>query len=247
MKYALFIRSYQGDIQWLTYCLKSIHKFCSGWNEIVLVVPSSQIPLFQELNLTVEKLHGCAVYPNDYIGQQMTKLEAYKYTNADIITFWDSDVIAFSPTSPSDYVIDNKPIIYKTHYNELIGDQGYTWKTLTERALAEPVEFEYMRRLPLTYHRSTLENLQEYFYKVHNKTPEQYVNTISDKSFSEFNLVGAYADRFETGKYNIIDTATATLPALKAKQYWSWGSITPEIQEEINSFLNEYVSNNSQV
>ncbi len=237
MKYSIFIRSWKGDIEWLSHALKSIHKYQSGWQEIVVVVPENQLELFKKMNLTAETLKSCPVYQNDYIGQQLTKLEAYKYTDADIITFWDSDVIAFNHLSPEDYIIDGKPIIYRTNYQELKGNQGYAWKAITEKAIGYSVDFEYMRRLPLTYHRSTLEDLHLYFKTLHGITPQEYVKTITNKDFSEFNLVGAYAEKFEADKYTIIDTSTVALPTLKAKQFWSWGGITPEIKKEINNFV----------
>ncbi len=234
---SLFIRSYHRDIKWLRYALQSIHKFCSGWDEIVIVVPQSQRSYFESLNLTREKLLTCPDYTNDYIGQQLTKLEAYEYTQADIITFWDSDVIAFEPITPDDYITDDKPILYKTDYQELIGDQGYLWKGITERAAGFPVEFEYMRRLPLTYRRDTLKSLQMYFKLLHGKTPFEYVESIKDKGFSEFNLVGAYIEKFEPEKYNIIDTSTVSLPPVKARQFWSWSRLTPEEEIVIKEIL----------
>ncbi len=237
MRHTLFIRSYHKDIKWLKYALQSIHKFCTGWDEIVIVVPESQLVFFKDMGLTTEKLLTCPDYTNDYIGQQLTKLEAYRYTDADIITFWDSDVIAFEPITPGDYIVGGKPILYKTNYEELKGDQGYLWKAITERALGDSVEFEYMRRLPLTYHRSTLVSLQIYFKLLHNKTPLQYVEEITDKGFSEFNLVGAYAEKTEPEKYVIMDTSTISLPPVKAKQFWSWSKLTPQEETEIKGLI----------
>jgi hypothetical protein len=237
MKRSIFIRSYQGDIQWLKYALQSIHKFCSGWDEIVIVVPKPQLSLFKELNLTVERLETCPVYPNDYIGQQLTKLEAYNYTDADIITFWDSDVIAFENTTPDDYIVNNKPILYKTHYNHLKGDQGYLWKERTEKAFGHPLEFEYMRRLPLTYHASTLKSLNIYFKLHHNKSFQQYMEDIQGNDFSEFNLVGAYVDKYENDKYAVLDTDTVTPPPVKARQFWSWSKLTPEEETTIQQMI----------
>lgn len=237
MKKCLFIRSYQGDIQWLKYALQSLHKFASGWDEIVIVVPEPQKPLFDQLNLTVEKLKTCPTYPNDYIGQQLTKLQAYNYTDADLITFWDSDVIAHAPTSPADYVKENKPVLYKTHYDHLKTDQGYLWKQRTEQAFGHPVEYEYMRRLPLTYHASTLKDLETYFRATHRKNYQQYTESIQGNDFSEFNLVGAYVQRFETHKYHLLDTDHTVLPPLKARQFWSWSKLTPAEETEINTMI----------
>ena len=93
------------------------------------------------------------------------------------------------------------------------------------------VDYEYMRRLPWMYRTSSLTNFKQKYPHIFN-----HLSQLQDRSFSEFNALGAYIDSYEKDQYFISDTEV-WVPESVAKQYWSWGGITPEIQTEINSFL----------
>lgn len=58
-----------------------------------------------------------------------------------------------------------------------------------------------------------------------------------NRHFSEFNVMGAIAERFMPEKFRFIDTNVEELPPLYCKQFWSWGGITPEIAAEIEKTL----------
>lgn len=47
--------------------------------------------------------------------------------------------------------------------------------------------------------------------------------------FSEFNVLGYFAERNEPGRYVFIDLEKEALPASQATQHWSWGGITPAV------------------
>jgi len=64
----------------------------------------------------------------------------------------------------------------------------------------------------------------------------EHLSHLTTRDFSEFNALGAYIDRYENDQYYVSDT-TVWVPEPVAKQYWSWGGITPRIQAEINKFL----------
>jgi hypothetical protein len=50
------------------------------------------------------------------------------------------------------------------------------------------------------------------------------------------NALGAFIDRFESDRYFITDTEVWMPPSV-ARQFWSWGGITPEIKSEIEGML----------
>ena len=97
MKVSIFIRTYSKDLVWLDYALRSIHKHAKGFYEIVVCIPIDQVHLLS--HLTAERVVTCPVYPNDYIGQQISKLNAHKYCKGDYILFTDSDCI-FTGSAP---------------------------------------------------------------------------------------------------------------------------------------------------
>jgi hypothetical protein len=71
-----------------------------------------------------------------------------------------------------------------------------------------------------------------------NKYPHtlDHLSRLTTRDFSEFNALGAYIDRYENDQYYIADT-DVWIPDSVARQYWSWGGITTDIQTEINKFI----------
>lgn len=232
----IFIRSYQGDFKWLEYSLASIKKYCTGFRQVVIVVPDGSVGPLVKLGLSGVVLQSCPNYANDYLGQQVTKLTAHRYSDADRVLFVDSDVVFHTPTTPEDFMKGGKIWMYKTKYTEDRLGQAMCWQKRTEDAVGFPVSFEYMRRMPLMYFTETLRKIESYMQGA-GKPIEQYVTGHNGNDFSEFNLIGAYAEAFEQNKYVFLDTDDGVNEPSRCKQFWSWGGIKPEIASEIKTFL----------
>lgn len=226
-KIDIFIRTYHKDLEFLKYCLRSIHKFVTGYNEIIICIPEQDAHLLDSWNLTKELIiKWDPVCENGYIDQQISKLKAHEMSDADYILYVDSDVCFFTPTDLSEFFIHGKPYLMKTRY-ELVGD-AICWKKPTEEIIGLRLEYEYMRRMPLLFARQTLKDL----------ALRVDVNKLAElKSLSEFNVVGAYAALIDTDKYYIINTEFDPLPKQVAKQFWSWGGLTPTVINELEIFL----------
>lgn len=234
---SIFIRTYSGDIKWLQYCLKSIHKNLKGWDEIVICIPAGQDHLLK--HLTAENVVVCKTYKDDYIGQQVSKLEAYKHCKGDYILFVDSDVVFFDGANVLDYFKDNKPVILYDKY-ENVGE-AIIWKPIVEKLFNEKVEFEFMRRAPQFFHKKTLENFAKSFSDIEN-----YAISQPFRKFSEFNILGFYAWKNEQESYKFIEAKYTTgsheneidsIPKNRCKQYWSWSGLTPAERNEIESTI----------
>jgi len=231
---SIFIRTYHADIKWLNYCLKSIHKNLKGWDEIVICIPTGQEHLLN--HLTAEKVVVCKTYKEDYVGQQISKLEAHKHCKGDYILFVDSDVVFYPDADARDYFQDNKPVILYDKYDNV--GEAICWKPIVEKLFKENVAFEFMRRAPQLFHKSTLENFALNFPDIENYAMRQ-----PHRQFSEFNIIGFFAWKHEQENYVFIEGKFTTgshdnqaegLPENKSKQYWSWGQITEEIQKELD-------------
>lgn len=231
----IFIRTYSEDLKWLTYSLQSINKFCTGFRNIIIVIPEKQKNLLNSFNLTREKIFTCPDYKDDYLGQQITKLHADEYSDADLFLYGDSDTLITKKLKPEYLFREEKPLILKTKYQSL--GKSVPWKKITEKALGFEIEYEFMRRHPLVYYSSTLKALRNYIKQVHQKEISDYIQRQSNKSFSEFNTLGAYANKFENDRYYFQDTETEELPTLYVRQFWSWGGITDEVKNEIQDIL----------
>lgn len=228
---SIFIRTYHKDIKWLNYCLESIHKNLVGWNDITIVIPTGQEPLLS--HPTKEKVYTCKIQKDDYLFQQVSKIKAHECCKGDYILFVDSDVIFKPNADVRDYFHNNKPIILKAEYKSVGG--AICWKKPTEKLFKENVEFEYMRFAPQLFHRSTLEMINESFPDIEN-----YIMSQPYRQFSEFNVLGFYAEKMQYEQYSIIDVTNGVpgwLPENKSVQKWSWGGITEEIKSELENYL----------
>lgn len=228
----IFIRTYENDLEWLKYCLKSIHKYVTGYRNIIICIPEPQKKLLDSWNLTAEKVVTCPVYKEDYLGQQISKIESYKYTDAEAIVFVDSDCCFNAPVDLSKELFENGlPIIYKTLYTS-VGD-AICWKEITEKTVDHELEYEYMRRLPFIFLSKTLKSASLYIKLKHDCELDKYILRQPGRHFSEFNYLGAYAELNEKENYYFRDTEKEGYGNMYLKQNWSWGGITPEIKAEL--------------
>lgn len=221
----IFIRTYHKDLEWLGYALASIHKHVTGYRNIIVTIPVGQGHLLS--HLTAEKVIEVEDLDDGYLGQQLTKMEAWKYTDADCVMFWDSDVIAMEPIDVrTEYFKDGKPILYKTRYSSL---DGCPWQGITEKALGLMITCEYMRRMPIMHTKDVLIGCGSYMQRHHGISLQEYMRIQPIRAFSEFNIIGAFAERYWDGSYTILDTEAIDMPPNKVFQGWSWGGITPEV------------------
>jgi hypothetical protein len=227
---SIFIKSYRNDFPFLHYCLKSIEKFVTGYSEIVIAIPEWDMALFEEamhgvdINVIVVPVNE---YGDGYLYQQFAKMIAYDLCTQDYIIFVDSDCVFTGPVdiSPSE---NYKPEILMTDYAD-VGD-AICWKEPTERWIGCAVNYEYMRRIPITYRSSTLRTL-------HESRPNLEQEIMSSGRFSEFNAMGIWAHLNEPDNYQFIDTANWEYKPHIARQFWSWGGIGSCVNE-IETILN---------
>jgi hypothetical protein len=210
----IFIKSYYKDFKFLNYCLKSIEKYVTGYENIHIVVPYKDIQIFNAVVHTdfPIKLHHVNEYGDGYLYQQYCKMTAYKWCQSKFIMFVDSDCLFYTPTDLTKLVRHDKPEILYTHYSK-VGD-AICWKECTERFMNDTVHHEYMRRLPLIYHRDTLE-------KIHSLEPNLENIIMNSGRFSEFNALGAWAHRYESHKYRFENTDNWQYVDAIIKQLWS--------------------------
>lgn len=219
----IFIRTYHKDFPWLAYALKSIHKNVIGFRNIIVAAPDTT----GIRHLTKEMVVEVPDLPNGYIGQQLTKMEAWKFTDADYIMYWDSDCIATRPFDVKEFFHRNaslieRPILVITPYASLSGDV-LKWREITKKATGIDCEWECMRRLPLVYRRDTVQAAQEHIEQFQGKRLRDYLAGVEGNEFSEFNAIGAYMLR---GDGEVTGYAfTETAPYNPVKQYWSWHGI----------------------
>jgi hypothetical protein len=227
---SLFIKSYRGDFRWLTYCLRSIQKFATGFQEIVIVIPDTD----NLDHLTAERVVKVKESGTPYLFQQVVKMYADTYTDADFISFVDSDCIFVEPVTPETFMTDGKVNWLYTPWEHIPED--VKWREVMQKCLGEDPPAEMMRRHPQMIPRWALEEFRGFVAQKHGVSLEHYILSQPGRSFSEFNVCGFYLWLYHHDKIHWINTEDY-LPPTVLSQYWSWGGITPEIEAEVKTLL----------
>jgi len=227
----IFYKSYAKDFEWLYYSLRSVKKYITGYNKIVIVIPEQdkdllKYELIDELRCEVNLVNE---YGNGYIYQQFIKMTAHKYCESKFILYSDSDLVYTTKIDLNKLIDNEKPEILYTDYSK-VGD-AICWKEVTEKFIGREIKYEFMRKMPLVYHRSTIIKINENY-----DIEDTIMNKFSDR-FSEFNSIGAWIYYNEADKYKLTNTDKWCYVPPICRQFWSWGGQTDKIKIEIERIL----------
>jgi hypothetical protein len=231
MKTSIFIRSYPKDFQWLRYCLHSIHKFCSGFDEVVIAIPEGS-----EFPATLERVVHIPDIQPGYLAQQSSKVHADILTGADQISFVDSDCVFTTPVTPETFMTDGRPNWLYTPWDEVGDDARHAWGPVMEKCIGKVSPAEWMRRHPQLIPAWALQEFRGFIMERHGMTAEDYIMSQLPGRFSEFNCIGFYLWEHHRDKINWQNTDDGVPPAV-LDQHWSHGGMTPEIREKIQTVL----------
>jgi hypothetical protein len=235
--YDIFIRSYYKDLDWLVYCLASINKFCSGFRSVIVVVPRSSWSRLRKLGSVTSgvRFEVCSDYRDDYLGQQITKLHADLFTDADMICHVDADCIFTRPASPGALIHKGRSSILIRPIASL--GRHRPWQRPTEDFLGWRVQYDFMQHPPFTFPRQIYAEVRNHALQIHGMDLERYVSGRPPRGFSEFNVLGAYAYERHRDWFTWIDLTMEDPGESLCQWYWSWGGLSSEIRQEIEAFL----------
>ncbi|QTC91183.1 DUF6492 family protein [Brevundimonas goettingensis] len=204
--HGILIRTYEKDAARLGFCLASIARFCSGFDDVVIVCQEKAVEFIRPIvNASpVGRLKICPAYENDYIGQQITKLRATDYIDTDYICHVDSDCVFFEAFKPQDYFFDDKPAMYYKDYDWFYRQKHLNpWQFITSRLMNRQVDYEFMALFPLIYPKELYKDLEAWFVEANGYTYEELeAKLIIPNQVSEFNLMGAFSYYEGGGKYH---------------------------------------------
>lgn len=233
----IFIKTYPKDYEWLSYCLRSTEKFTSGFRK-QLIITSGQGNLGFATHPDGDVvIHKSEYGENGYLSQEVFKLKADEFTEADFILYMDSDTQFIRPVTAETFFKDGKILWMITPYS---GTKA-PWKPITEKFLKMPVEYETMRRHPIVVPRWLLKEVREFCQKTHGISIEEYVMSQPGHEFSEFNVLGAYAYHFHRDKFHWVDTSKIPeneWPVLTVNQEWSHNPLDDAMKAKLETILN---------
>lgn len=239
MNAVIFIRSYNKDFEWLSFALRSIHKFASGFKEIVIAVPIGHEHGLR--HLTAERL--ITVHDdgsNGYCNQQESKLNADLHMAPDVthILHIDSDTILIRPVTPDTFMREGKPIWMITPWEAMKGgDEKKAWFHVMCKCLQECPPYEFMRKVTPMVPRWAYAAFREHIQKLHGISMTQYVMSQPNREFTEWNCLGFFLWLYHRDSFFWWDTTVLGVPEKWEDQRWSWGGLTQEIKNEFNIAL----------
>lgn len=223
---SLFVRSYSKDYEWLSHSIRSMRANLVGISERILCVPYNDI-VPNDISSFFDKVVRSHEYLPGYLQQQVDKVRAYTHCLHDNILFSDSDCIYFQRYDANQMLDGNAVKLYQTKYSSLAG-QVLAWRDITRACTGIDPEYEYMRCFPIMHKSWVCRALDNHH------TYKEYLKVVKPNNLSEFNALGVIAKDQFPNDYVFIDTEES-LPTQTAKQYWSWGGITPDISKELES------------
>lgn len=237
MRTDILIVSYLKDLPYLELNLRTIAKFCSGFGEVVLLIPQDEEGGFQGVfkllpSVKVKTYDRNVPRSHWHLKHQAEKCHSEHWCpDADFVLHTDSDCLFIEPVTPEDYLSEGKPVMLYESYSRM---PGVPWKSITEYALRRPVEFEFMRRHPQVNPLGVYPALRQHVEKVHRRDFDEFVMSRRPDfpwGFSEHNALGAFAyyDSDFHDQYHWHNVATDGVPREKLIQFWSGTDInTPQ-------------------
>ncbi len=243
MTYSILIKSFKKDFGWLAYCLKSIHKFATGFSEVVVIIPDDcDLPLTAERLVKIHEPGPVASSPNNhgtgYTFQQIVKMNADKYTTSDMVVHLDSDCVFTKPVTPNDLMVDEKPLWLMTPFADILPtDKNLEAHFESIKAFSGiPPEFEMMRRHSQMIPRWAYGCFRNYVQEKHGQSFETWALSQPFRGVTEFNFIGQFLHREFPNFIHFHDTRFGIPPSF-VEQYWSWSGITPEIRLAMEALL----------
>lgn len=206
MTSSVFIKTWQVDLRWLEWTFRFLSKNWKTESEFVVCAPGDCLDAVK--GMTELLGHPINLAPMEqwpekgYLHQQYMKMNADLYCEGELISYIDSDAMLVMPTDVErDLCVDGKPIIWQTHYSKI----HTPWQPIVTKIMSLQPQHEYMRCMPITYHRSTPKQCREHLEKMHGMSLETLVRN-SSISWTEFNVMGFYAKVFQPNQYAWKDT-----------------------------------------
>jgi len=241
----LFIRTWEGDILWLRTCLKSVARFWqSAYEPVIVATPECfDGELFRIRDLKA-KVYQEPKWADQRRGSVYLGLTADKFCDADAILFTDSDCVFTRKLSADDMMQEGKICLYGDPYAELLISANppdhncFTWyRRVCIEVLGIDPQAEYMRRHPFLFYRSTLVDFRAMLYERMKVPLPELMAQYHSGYFSEFNLLSAYALKYEPDRYQYVPVKDAPAPLVRQFHSWSADPTSIEVSREIRAIL----------
>lgn len=229
----ILIVSYAPDAVWLSYCLRSIRRWATGFGEVRVVYPerddTAMWPRVTEYGGTPVPYDEPAG-PLGHLYNNLTKCKADLYCQSNHILHVDSDCIFVRETSPAEFFYNGLPILLGRAWENAA--DAICWREPVTRALGFTPPYETMARLPIIHNRLAYSLTRTHVAGVVGMDFDRFVlgtkNTFP-YGFCEFNTIGGIALSQLAQYYHF--TEVPPYPESPVRQLWSHQVFTSELTQ----------------
>ena len=175
MNVTIFIVSCRKHFHYLTHCLESIDKFCSGFRDVIVAVPHSDVDHLMDSTYAGRARFALNVLPfHEWEGKGMLHHElmimrAYEHCHhSDAILHMDSDMLFTEPSRPEDFFVGKKPILVHAPFDILAAEDENVmeWKKAVDMAIGSNATQDTMRSAPWIHltvvHKMACERIEQH-------------------------------------------------------------------------------------
>jgi len=210
MKTSIITVTYDKDLEFLKYNLKSIKKFCKGYHENIVVIDDHENDcvetqryldsIGQKYFINHEAKHIKAGYVRQqYMGYYMDK---YCSPDTEYVCCVDTDNIFIKEHKPGEvYFSNDKPIMLMSRWENL-AEKFHIWIKPTTEILKFRPDHEFMRVMPLVYPLWLFKEIRSYLEDVHKKP---LLEILDVPLCAEYDIWGAYAYKYYKDKFHWVD------------------------------------------
>ncbi|QQE89510.1 hypothetical protein [Azotobacter chroococcum] len=234
----IVIRSYYRDLAWLALALRALKQFVSGYRRVVVVVPRSSLDRFDSIiqrNDPQVSFLSCEDFTDDYLGQQITKLHADLYTDANVIVHLDSDQIFVAQCNLYErLLVSGKLRMNVQRSSDRAPSDG--WRHCPSIFFGEPIAWDLTAPPPLAVPRQLYGALRAYCKDRHNKSLTDYAMGFSADRFCEMALLRGFALLYEASAFIWVDGGQSALIP-ECRSFWSRDTTPAKIAKALPTCL----------
>jgi hypothetical protein len=191
----IVIRSYWRDEAWLRLSIRSILRFVRGYREIVVVLPRASLGRMDLDALRSSppvRVTVCPDHPDDYLGQQLTKLHADEVSDAEVIVHLDSDQVFVADCDLREALLDGGRcrVALDSAGRRPAADP---WRRCPAAFFGRDFPWDLCTAPPLALPQGVHAGLRAECLTRHGITIDEYARRATAARFSEQALLRAYA------------------------------------------------------
>jgi hypothetical protein len=243
------------DLDWLRWALRSIRRYCKGFQGVTVVHPRHESAMFEPLIAEFDvRLHAFDEVPGKgFLGHmvQMSSADTYVPPGTKYVLHADADCIFKMPTTPEDYFWEDKPYYITRTWASLLGDPRdptgkpvsdcIMWQGPTNAQLGFDTAVYAMCMNTAVFPIDFYSNYRTYIEKTHHKAFEEYmlegVNDHPGTNRMDWTAFGAFAWHKMHDRFTWFDAESGVYPADRKLAFWSHQGVTPDNVRQMEELL----------